>query len=456
MRYDGYTASILVDGSELVWLRQGLSAKVNRLPPERRVPLADVTGVVLKPATRLVNGRITVLLRGEQAPELKVGDAATHLGTVLFRYRDRDLFGELHRWLQHVADVNADTFPAEVLDSQAQLPLVAPSAAGAGIDPPVLAPDDVLPAEPVVDLVRAEPPVGLDDVPVGHEYWRVVAPPEAVAAAAEEVPDPLVGGSQPEKRRSEVSTLAGRFEMLNDLETMAARAREWRSEWAADGEEHARLGVRLPGDHPTQVARTEAWTAYLAMVEAARDRLLHALATGTAPDEAYFDWIDQYDARADAYFAADRAVGEARDEARDRVLDTMTAEQRHRYWWGDGPEPGSVAEWQEAELLAERLLHQLGFEDATRTPAGADKGLDVSSDVLAAQVKYTSTPVGRPVLQQLQGAAGGRIAVFFSRAGFTGAAREYADEVGMALFTLTLPVRVSAVNAAAERMVGQD
>lgn len=530
MRYDGYTGTILVEGTDLVWLRRGVTAKMNRLPAERRVPLADVRGVVLKPATRLVNGRLTVLLRGEIPPTLNAGTAAAHPGTVLFRFRDNDMFARLHQWLLHVADVNAanpstaaaPSTTGESGDAGAARTgphRVGPGGTGSGgsvassprvfdfaapqpvdpsaerpIDPPAIARGDVFPEDPAVGLVWAAPPgwpsvppgwwpeatwmptsdpaagSGTDPegsrtdfkdhlVPSNYQCWRVVNPPEAVSAATVEPPGLPAEYQESgfptaaERRRWEVSTFRGRVEMVNDLEALLARAREWRTEWAVEDDEYSALGVRLPADHHTKKARLEAWTSLVTMVVAARDWLLHALASDTAPGAEYFAWIDQFPDRSDTYWAADRAVSEALGHQRDRVLATMTPEQRHRYWFGEGPAPGSTEEWQAAERLAERVLHQIGFENATRTPAGADKGLDVASDVVAAQVKYTSTPVGRPVLQQLQGAAGGRITVFFSRAGYSTAAVEYATEVGMALFHITLPVRVRAVNGAAERMV---
>lgn len=108
--------------------------------------------------------------------------------------------------------------------------------------------------------------------------------------------------------------------------------------------------------------------------------------------------------------------------------------------------------WQQAEALAAAALRKFGFDDARVTGSGADRGLDVVGSGVAAQVKYTATAVGRPTVQQLLGAAGGRQAVFFSRAGYTQHAVEEADARGMALFRIALPSSVTAMNTTARRM----
>lgn len=105
--------------------------------------------------------------------------------------------------------------------------------------------------------------------------------------------------------------------------------------------------------------------------------------------------------------------------------------------------------WQQAEHVAAAALQQFGFLDARVTGAGTDRGLDVAGRGIAAQVKYTSAPVGRPVIQQLLGAAGGRRTAFFSLAGYTQQAVEEADERGMALFVIKLPSTVSTRNGPA-------
>lgn len=116
-------------------------------------------------------------------------------------------------------------------------------------------------------------------------------------------------------------------------------------------------------------------------------------------------------------------------------------------------DPGPAA-WQQAEHLAAATLRQFGFDDAAVTGDGTDRGLDVVGSRVAAQVKYTNAAVGRPVIQQLVGAAGDRQAVFFSRAGFTEHALEEAHDRGMALFEITLPSSVKPRNLYARQLAG--
>jgi len=109
-------------------------------------------------------------------------------------------------------------------------------------------------------------------------------------------------------------------------------------------------------------------------------------------------------------------------------------------------------DWVVAEEIAAKFLRQVGYRDARTTAPGSDRGLDVLGTGVAAQVKYMSRPCGRPLLQQLVGAAGGRHAIFFSHAGYSQQAIEYADFVGMALFEIILPATVRPINGAARTM----
>lgn len=117
-------------------------------------------------------------------------------------------------------------------------------------------------------------------------------------------------------------------------------------------------------------------------------------------------------------------------------------------------DPGPAG-WQQAEELAARALRGFGFNDAGVTGSGTDRGLDVSGRNIAAQIKYTNAAIGRPVIQQLVGASGGRQTAFFSRTGYTEHAIEEANRNGMALFRIALPNKITAVNAVARQMSGQ-
>ncbi|WP_433077747.1 restriction endonuclease [Dactylosporangium sp. CA-052675] len=113
-----------------------------------------------------------------------------------------------------------------------------------------------------------------------------------------------------------------------------------------------------------------------------------------------------------------------------------------------GPSPTS---WQQAEALAVWHLRLLGFADARRTGAGADAGADVLATGAVAQVKHWTEPVGQPPLRDLFGVAQAAAAkpFFYSLAGYTAPALEWANGTNMALFTYTLAGNVVALNSAA-------
>lgn len=105
----------------------------------------------------------------------------------------------------------------------------------------------------------------------------------------------------------------------------------------------------------------------------------------------------------------------------------------------------------------------LGIADATVTQATGDGGIDVTSRTALAQVKRESKPTGRPALQNLYGARGprdSRTLLFFSAAGYSKQALDYAEQVGMALFTYDVDGQLEAENDAAyallEEGVDQD
>lgn len=97
-------------------------------------------------------------------------------------------------------------------------------------------------------------------------------------------------------------------------------------------------------------------------------------------------------------------------------------------------------------------MREFGFDDAEVTGSGTDRGLDVSGRNIASQVKYTNAAIGRPIIQQLVGASGGRQTAFFSRTGYTQHALEEADRYGMALFRIALPDNITSVNELARQM----
>jgi hypothetical protein len=92
-----------------------------------------------------------------------------------------------------------------------------------------------------------------------------------------------------------------------------------------------------------------------------------------------------------------------------------------------------------------------GHTDARLTVVGPDEGIDVDSADVAAQVKAGASPTGRPVVQQIYGAAtlDGKDAYLFTIGGYTDGAREWADRADIALFQLDLSGDVRPQNGAA-------
>ena len=83
---------------------------------------------------------------------------------------------------------------------------------------------------------------------------------------------------------------------------------------------------------------------------------------------------------------------------------------------GRGDDAVVVGDWRMAEEIAARWMRKHGWPEAELTASGQDIGIDIIAGNAAAQVKwFTRARVGRPAIQQLQGAAGPhREALFFA------------------------------------------
>lgn len=109
----------------------------------------------------------------------------------------------------------------------------------------------------------------------------------------------------------------------------------------------------------------------------------------------------------------------------------------------------------QAEEFAAWHLRSLGFADARVTQASNDGGIDVRSSRILAEVKQLTAVVGRPLLQRLVGARGkqGHLALaFYAANGYSRGAREYADDMGIALFTYSVLGKATGVNATARAL----
>jgi hypothetical protein len=98
--------------------------------------------------------------------------------------------------------------------------------------------------------------------------------------------------------------------------------------------------------------------------------------------------------------------------------------------------PVLVADWRDAEELAQWHMRGLGFADARLTSPGADGGVDVEAAEAIGQVKHYAGAVGAPEIQQARGAAHGTAhALFYALAGYTSAALAFAADAAVGLFT---------------------
>ncbi|GEM_PF-1308201 len=111
----------------------------------------------------------------------------------------------------------------------------------------------------------------------------------------------------------------------------------------------------------------------------------------------------------------------------------------------------------EAEEMAAHHMRALGHPDAhAGERRGADGGIDVTADAALAQVKFRGSRAGRPDLQRLYGARADRTGLelwFFTGAGYSDEAVEYADRHAMVLFTFDLAGTLTPANDAASEVL---
>lgn len=119
------------------------------------------------------------------------------------------------------------------------------------------------------------------------------------------------------------------------------------------------------------------------------------------------------------------------------------------------PEPRMLKGHAAAEDYAAEVVAALGFREVSRTPPGADGGIDVIGEGVVVQVKMEALPTGRERLQALFGIAAveGAQAIFFSLSGYTAQALQWADRAGVALFEFEFDGTVMARNPDALRLL---
>jgi Bacterial PH domain/Short C-terminal domain/Domain of unknown function (DUF4429) len=106
--YKGYNGSIVVDEDTLTITHSGLVAKGGGLKTDqpRAIPVQAISGVRIKDASRMTNGWLTLGLGGAPAPQLQSKEAPSNADSIMFRYKDREMFSGLAQWLQQVIDAN--------------------------------------------------------------------------------------------------------------------------------------------------------------------------------------------------------------------------------------------------------------------------------------------------------------------------------------------------------------
>ncbi|MGA5115389.1 restriction endonuclease [Streptomyces pseudogriseolus] len=115
--------------------------------------------------------------------------------------------------------------------------------------------------------------------------------------------------------------------------------------------------------------------------------------------------------------------------------------------------PRLIRTWQDAELAAVDHMRGLGFADARVTGAGADGGIDVFARDAVAQVKHHSQPIGVGPVRELRGVADAhQHLLFYASGGYTAAARQFADERKVALYSLAESGHVTPLNGTATRL----
>lgn len=108
VEYTAYNGTITVEEDAVVITHHGVVAKTSGRATNtpRRLPLAAVSGVRIKPATLLENGWLSLGIGGGDAPELSGGAVANCPDAVMFRRKDSAKFQALYSWLESVVELN--------------------------------------------------------------------------------------------------------------------------------------------------------------------------------------------------------------------------------------------------------------------------------------------------------------------------------------------------------------
>jgi hypothetical protein len=110
VEYRGYNGTMHVSERSLTIVRDGMVARASfgKERTDRTIPLSCLVGVRLAPASMAVNGFLQLQLYGVSPAELTITAAARFPDAVVFTYKRRKEFEELHAWLQVVVKRNCE------------------------------------------------------------------------------------------------------------------------------------------------------------------------------------------------------------------------------------------------------------------------------------------------------------------------------------------------------------
>ncbi|AQP44650.1 hypothetical protein RPIT_07365 [Tessaracoccus flavus] len=135
-----------------------------------------------------------------------------------------------------------------------------------------------------------------------------------------------------------------------------------------------------------------------------------------------------------AYEGALQSFGEVGSTTADPAITAVVSEDR----FFDDNQGSTAMSPRAAEHLAAYWMRTLGAVDAEVTRFRGDGGVDVTSSRYIAQVKHFSSNVGVAPIRELSGVVrlDGRRGLFFTTAGYSSGAIEFANASGIALFVM--------------------
>lgn len=106
--YKGVNGTLTTESDAVVFTREGLAARnaFGKDAPPQRVPLAEVTGVVYKPAGKVANGHLRLARNGQPPSTLPVNKDPDG---IVFLPQKAAEFDPVAQWLDGVAKKNQDT-----------------------------------------------------------------------------------------------------------------------------------------------------------------------------------------------------------------------------------------------------------------------------------------------------------------------------------------------------------